>query len=268
MTTKATRVFASAAALILLVSCGTLNDIKSANELIRADNELAQLVSARDRVPANTVIHQVDQSVQAQLVIAGDDALRKAQLLRTDASVKRRLEAVSWYRIATTAYWQSRATGSVDKMFQAAQEGKALCAELGHQAPDRDAFYLTLVIPFAAFEASANTPHQGLLLDLDEVEFLDNRNLTAGLSVVKDAYSRLLTMRSVLREIDASQNDPVLVRHATLQAYYEENRSAAHDFFENARARLWTRLSQLEKRFPTDYAALGFTKEEVAQLRF
>lgn len=268
MMKKATRMSAIAVALMLLVGCRTLNDVKSANQLIRADNELAQLASVRQSGATNSVVGSVDQSVQAQLVIAGDEALKQAQLLRDDAGVKRRLEALSWYRIAATAYWQSRAAQSVDKMFQAAQDGTALCAELGDKAPDRDGFYLKLVIPFAAFEASANTPQKGLLLDLGEVEFGDASRAAAGVIVIKDAYSRLQTMRNVLQEIDACKDDPVLVKHPSLQAYYDDNRSEAHDFFENARAKLWTRLSQLKEHFPATYAALNFTVEQVAGLKF
>ena len=252
----------------LLVGCGSLTDVRNANRLLKADHELAQLVATKESKPVTRLAGTVDLSVRNQLLLVGDDALRQATRLEEEGGVARRLEAVSWYRIAATAYWQSGEESVTDEMFQAAQRGRTLCASLGERAPDRDAFFLKLVIPFAAFEASAESSDQGLSQDLSDVDFGDDLETVEEIRILTDAYDWLNTMRVVLQQIGEPENDPVLTRHPSLKAYFDDNHAAAQEFYENVRAKLWSRLALLRERLPSAYDELEFTVDDTSALKF
>jgi hypothetical protein len=258
MKTRNIRPVLALLAVLALAACGTLTEIKNATQLIKADNELALMITSRDEDTSGTV--------KAQLVMAGDQAFERAQSTVSGGSSKERVEAISWYRIAATAYWQSGETDAVSKMFQAADAGRQLCTDLGAGAPDRDCVYLKLLIPFAAFEASSEADDQHLLAALDLVNFREATDPDPGVATIKTVHERLLSERRILDEIEELKDDAVLANHPTLKRYYEDNRTKARTFFDQVRMKFLSRLVDLKERFPAEFESLGITIESVKAL--
>ena len=249
----------SVAIPLFLVGCVTVQDIQTANRLIHADDQLQTLVQARDQDETG--------GAKAQLVALGQDAMKQAGLMEANEATRR--EAISYYRIAATAFWQSRSESVVSEMFSAADKGNALCKSMGDNAPDRDRLFLTLVIPFAAVEAS--------LGDVDATLGQVKRDLDAGnvtpetVDALKRAYGQMQTARSAIGKIDALEQDPALAGHAEFLEYYASNQEAAHKSFEAQRKKLGPLVQELQSRNAnatgSDGEALGLTVDDVQDLK-
>lgn len=247
--------------LLVGVGCATVNDVRQASQLIHTDNQLAALLAARSDK------HHV--VAQAELVSLGEDARKQAETLELDPSAKR--EAIAYYRIAATAFWQSGSSEAVDRMFGTVANGRALCESMpATKVPDRDYLFLKLLLPLAAFEASARAD-AGQADALEQVDFTDQENTASELETLKAVFRYLQAQKRLIREVDSLRDDRSLAGHTGMQAYYEENSRRIHQDFEGLAGVLLEALDSLERHFPAHSELLkqdGLDQDSARLLRF
>ena len=245
---------------LFLVGCVTVEDLQSANRLIHADDQLQTLVQAQPE--------DINQAVSVELIALGNDAMKQAKLLAGNEATQR--EAVSYYRIAATAFWQSRSDSAASQLFEARDDGLALCEDLKPNAPDRDRLFLKLIIPYAVLETSMHDADKAL--DIVQGEIESNDLTSKSVDALEDAYGNLKTAKSAIKEIESLEQDPALKEHEEFNAYYQYNKADINDNFLMHRGRLAGRLSQfLQMSSPnpvgSDGEPLGITSGDVGDLQ-
>ncbi|WP_321491918.1 hypothetical protein [uncultured Desulfobacter sp.] len=175
--------------LFFVEGCATVKDIQRSTDLIRTDNELARII--HDERPVQGT------EKGAELSILGDHAKTQADHLKEERATI--LDAIAYYRIASTAYWQSLEEDTVKKFFEAADAGKELCHKLDNDVPDRDCLFLQLVIPFAGLESENNTMRPQELLS--KVDFNDGEASDEELAHMNTIYASLKRSKQLLDHI-------------------------------------------------------------------
>lgn len=132
--------------LLLAVSgCVTLEQVRTSRHIIKLDNDLEDALRDQDSsTDSDNLIRGFNN-----LKDLGNEALGAARALKDGDDL---LEAISYYRIAATAYWQSRTSVGDNAVNGVVDEGKLVCARFGDKKPDRDCFFMELIVPFSGFE--------------------------------------------------------------------------------------------------------------------
>jgi hypothetical protein len=236
-------------ASLLVLGCATTEDVQRASDLIRADNELTR-----------ALVEQGNDDGGVYLEGLAIDAKKKADELRkTD---KTKADAISYYRIAATAFWKSGSTKLVNELFAAADSGQAVCEELSEKAPDRDCLYLKLVIPFAGLEQHANK--KGLSKELEEgVDFEDGRPASEEeIVIIKETRDSLNISRSLVKKILAMGEDDRYLTHMDMKDYYCRNAIEAKRYHNGLASNYFRKVRIHEKKIGDTEAKLGVSVEK------
>jgi len=236
-------------ASLTILGCATTQDIQRASDLIRSDNELTRVL-----------VKEGNDDRGVYLVGLAIDAKKKADELRkTD---KTKADAISYYRIAATAFWKSGSTKLVNELFAAADSGQAVCEELKKRAPDRDCLYLQLVIPFAGLEQHAN--NKGLSKELeDEVDFEDGLPASEEeIVIIKETRDSLNISRQLVKKILAMGKDDRYLTHLDMRDYFCRNAIKAKQYHNGLAGNYFRKVQIHENKIGDTEAKLGVSLEE------
>lgn len=240
------------AAALLLAGCSLTNQVKQANDLIMADNELTNLlveVRPGDKAVASSYLRGL-----------GTDATISADKLVTQG---KKSDAIAYYRIAATALWRSGDLEVTDALFNAADTGISLCAELKNEAPDRDCLFLQLVIPFAALESA----DKDLGAKVAAVNFSDGAADDQEIVVMRSTRNALVNMKPVVDKIMAVGTDDVLITHPQMRDYFCVNAQKSKKFYKSIAGTFALKVSKYyEKNLDSTGKSLGISKEESAAI--
>ena len=239
--------------VVLLAGCATVEDVRRSSDIIRSDNDLARIVQEVrpfDKISAQTELTQLAFHAKSEA-----DALKAQQGKHPDA--------IAYYRIAATAFWKSGNPQVANQLFEVADSGSVLCTQLADKAPDRDCFFIRLVIPFAGLEAEAN--EKGLSELLSEVNFGDAVNTDEEIKTMKQIQTSLGHARSLVHKIRDIEVDERLVTHPDMMKYYCDNAKKAEDFYLSVAAVFETRVLEYEANIGDN--KLGIEPEDAEKLR-
>ncbi|WP_262690014.1 hypothetical protein [Kordiimonas aestuarii] len=155
---------------IALGGCVTIDQVRTASNIIKLDNDLQQGIQQRIRhrqaeahaqqIPTDKRDPAGVQSLDfVNLADIGNQAANKAQKLAAESDTLP--EALSYYRIAAMAYWQSYDPSVNTALGNVVEDGKALCQKMGENSPDRDCFLLPLIPPYAGYEETRRSMSPG-----------------------------------------------------------------------------------------------------------
>ncbi len=202
--------------------CATVEDVNKTSDMLRLDNELTAIINGQD-------------SSNMSLDDIASEAINHAE---QEKNAQNKVTAISYYRIAATALWQSDSSNSSQKLWATASEGETLCNELGENAPDRDCLYLKLVTRFAAIEeAAAGRDYD---TELNGVTFTDGSSPTE-INTLDEAAKYLRTIKSPTDQVIEYGSEPALVTHVQLRKYYCQNIKQIHQHYRNTGALLLTK---------------------------
>jgi hypothetical protein len=243
--------------VVLLAGCATVKDVQRASDIIRSDNELARIVQ---KVPPVDKI-----STQRQLTQLAFHAKREADALK--AQKGKYPDAIAYYRIAATAFWQSENPQVANELFEVTDNGSGLCTQLGAKAPDRDCFFLRLVIPFAGLEAEAKLGANGKGLSklLTTVNFGDAADTAEEIKTMKQIQTSLGHAKSLVEKIFVIGADERLVTHPGMMKYYCDNARNAAGFYLAVAAVFETKVLEYEANIADK--ELGITPDDAKNLR-
>ena len=230
--------------VILFAGCATVKDVQRSSDIIRSDNDLARIV--QEVRPIDNV------SAQTELTQLAFHAKSEADALKTQKG--KYADAIAYYRIAATAFWKSGNPRHANPLFEVTDNGSGLCAQLGDEAPDRDCFFLRLVIPFAGLEAEAN--QKGLSKLLADINFGDDENTDEERKTIVQAYTSLVHLQSLVQKIFVIKADERLVNHPEMKQYYCDNALESRDFYLALAAFFETRVLEYEANIGDDKLAI------------
>ncbi len=239
---------------LLLTGCVTVEDLQRSTDLIRTDNELTRLlleVRPADKADA-----------EKYLIGLASHAGKEADALKNIQG--RQADAIAYYRIAATAYWRSGRPEAVNKLFDTADQGMALCAQLGDEGPDRDCLFLRLVIPFAGLESIAQEDLSG---SLETVNFNDQANTSAEIETMQSIRTSLALAKGPMETILAIGEDDRLLSHPSMREYYCENAKDAVRFFNATAGIFVTKVRAFDENLAGQPPPLGISIDEARQLR-
>jgi hypothetical protein len=242
------------AMVVLLAACASVQDVRRATDLIRADNELTRLL---------VEVRPGDQAgATAYLIGLASESAQQGDTLA--AAQGNQADAIAFYRIAATAYWKSCSSETAASLFQTAEKGTALCTGMGTQAPDRDCLFLRLVIPFAGLEAVAG---EELEMMMDEVDFNDGTATDLEKEMMEETYSRLKLARTPAQKILAVGSDDRLLSHASMRDYYCRNAKMAKEYYDSTLAVFIAKVREYGDNFGDSQPALGVDLTEARALK-
>lgn len=241
--------------VFLLAGCATVEDVRRASDLIRTDNELARILE-EDR-PVDQISRKLDLINLANHAKSEADALKGNQGKFPDA--------IAYYRIASTAYWQSDDPEFVNALFETSNSGTDLCNILGDKAPDRDCLFLRLVIPFAGLESIANKT--GLSGLLQKVDFNDRTATPAELHTMREIRESLQKTKPLVQKILVIGVDDSLLSHPGMRAYYCDNAKKSVVYYDSTAGIFVTKVKEFHANFPDNTPPLGITLTEARGLR-
>lgn len=235
--------------------CATVEDVRRASDLIRADNELTRLlVEVRPQDQAGAATFLVGLGLKAE---SEADALSQDNATIPDA--------LAYYRIAATAYWRSANAEIANDLFKTANKGSDLCLGLQEKAPDRDCLFLQLVIPFAGLEANAN--ESGLSELLKTVNFNDGNATPEEIETMGEVRNALNQAKLLVVKIFAIGADDRFLSHAGMRDYYCENSRKAFRHYDATAGVFVTKVKEYDEKFPNHTPALGITVDEAREIR-
>ncbi|TNE64769.1 MAG: hypothetical protein EP335_06585 [Alphaproteobacteria bacterium] len=228
---------------ISLSACVTLEQVKTASNIIKLDNELEAEVR-RDRNNPSAATFSLSD-IAAEATARAQDADRAAA------------DAISYYRIAATAYWQNHDPAQNTALAEVASLGQQACASVSEkERPDRDCFYLKLVVPFAAIEEAQRNVWPVDETDKGKTRFiLDDVNMSDGASnkdidLTNTAIKGLQNIRtgiSALAKIGA-ENAPL---PDNIEGYFCRNTTEAIVRFDGAASTLQSSVETYFRGNPT-----------------
>ena len=241
--------------LLLLAGCATLADVQRSTGLIRTDNELARMLTDKsDPIPATLAR---DFAILASQAKSEADGLKKSQTKIPDA--------IAYYRIAATAYWQSENPELVNTLFEVTENGADLCASLGEKAPDRDCLFLRLVIPFAGLEFESK--RQDLSGLLDSVNFNDKEKTAEEIETMGKIRDSLNQTRPVVEKIMAVGEDKRLLTHPGMKTYFCANAVEARQYYDSTAAVFVTKVKEYQQYLNGSVPSLDITVDEARAVR-
>lgn len=239
--------------LFFLAGCVTLRDVQRYTDLIRTENEIARILTEESSIES--------PDKEAKLSILGDHAKKQADTLKKDPATYP--DAIAYYRIATTAYWQSWKPDTVEKFFNSAESGQKLCAQLDETAPDRDCIYLKLVVPFAGLEAEDKKVNPQTL---SQVNFADKNATATEIEHMEAIYSSLKLSKRLLTHMIAIEKDARLMSHTGMKAYYCRNSKRVIDRYKALWKGFLVRVMEFHKKVQESARPLHITEEEARSL--
>jgi hypothetical protein len=239
--------------VVLLAGCATVEDVQRASDIIRSDNELARIV--QNVRPFDKI------SAQTELTQLAFHAKSEADRLKTQKGTSP--DAIAYYRIAASAFWKSEDPKVASELFEVADNGTLLCTQLQDRAPERDCFFLRLVIPFAGLEAEAN--EKGLSELLAEINFGDNANTGEEIKTMKQIQASLGHLQSLVQKIFVIEAGEGLITHPSMKKYYCDNALDAKGFYLAVAAVFETRVLEYDANIKDD--KLGIRPEDAQKLR-
>lgn len=243
--------------LAILSACVTTTEFKQANDLIRSDNTLMYLLNNGSPEP--------DQ--KSELFFLATHAKQQGDSLKSSDKPT----SIAYYRIATSAYWKSgESIEAPDAFIDAAESGNDLCNDIESNAnsfsPDRDCFFLALVVPYAVVEALLNNTVLSQLLELDPITAA---NASEATDILSKSYSILAKSHAAVNEVIAagSTKSDLLLGSSSLNQYYCGGSKEAFSDHRSLARKLERHVSEyttLSDALP----ALTFTEAQVKRLTF
>ncbi len=235
--------------------CATVRDVERGTDIIRTDNELVRILK-RERVGLKI-------SKSAELVLIGDHAKKEGDALKNLPT--KALDAIAYYRIAATAYWQSYSTDITNPLFAAVNSGIETCDAMRGNAPDRDCLFLRLVLPFSGLESFANEKQISTLLGT--VKFSDGTDPVDEIKTMNKVAGYLDQLKPQIESILSTGADERLLSHPSMNSYYCGNAKTAMDFFDKKASNYITKVDLFEQSFPNHEPPLKMNLEQVLKLR-
>lgn len=242
--------------LFFLEGCATVKDVQRSTDLIRTDNELARLLND------GRLLEETDKGTE--LSILGDHAKTQADNLKN--SQDRFPDAIAYYRIAATAYWQSWKPDAVENFFNAAERGQKLCTQLDDMAPGRDCLFLQLLIPFAGLESEDKKINPQLLLN--QVNFSDKNATVKEIENMTAIYSSLKKSKRLLDHIITIEKDNRIMAHTGMKEYYCRNSKKAISRYRSNWQSFLIRVKQFHLLKPPPEKSLDITNDAGVKLEF
>jgi len=241
--------------VISMFGCATVRDVQRGTNIIRTDNEMARILDGK----------QLDSkiSTNAELTQIGDHAKKEGDALKEVTN--KALDAIAYYRIAATAYWQSNNADVTNHLFSTINSGIEICNTMGGKAPDRDCLFLQLVIPLASLESFANEKQISNLLD--NVIFSDETATADEIETMNKVAGFLHQLKPQVESILAIGKDERFLSHPGMNAYYCGNANKAKNFFDKRAAKYTTKVFQFEESFPNHDPPLKMSLKQVESLR-
>jgi hypothetical protein len=240
--------------IISLSGCATVQDVQRGTDIIRTDNELARLLQGKQVDP---VIEIPDELIQI-----GDHARKEGNELKNKTG--KALDAISYYRIASTAYWKSKSTDVTNHLFDTVNSGIEICNSMGDNAPDRDCLYLQFVIPLAALESIANEGQINKLLE--DVDFSDGSATTEEIQIMDNIANLLEKIKPLVENILDRGADERLLSHSGINTYYCKNAEIAVRFFNNRVAGYIRKANLFKESFTDPNPKLKMSVEQAQKL--
>lgn len=241
--------------IISMIGCVTVRDVQRGTDIIRIDNDLERTLKS---VPLDDEISRL-----AELTQIGDYAKKEGDTLKKQSD--KTLDALAYYRIAATAYWKSKNPNVTDNLFATVNNGIEICNTLGRNAPDRDCFYLQLVIPFAGLESI--TSEKSINNLLDKVNFSDGTATLAEIAIMNEAAAYLGQVKPQVESILAIGKDDRMLSHLDMTAYYCGKAKKAMRFFDTRAAGYTKKAILFENAFSNNDPPLQMPLEKVQDFR-
>ena len=223
---------------ILATGCATVEDVRTASDLIRTDNELARILQEAETGSGI--------SRPADLASVASHATGEAEGLKHKPG--KIPEAIAYYRIAATAYWQMDEAREVDAFFKVVSAGSQLCVDLGEKAPDRDCLFMGFVIPFAGLETKMDEEPDPAQM-LSTVNFIDGTRTEEEINTMKEVYAKLIETKPLVQSIFARGNDDRLYTHPSMRQYYCTNAEKALAYYSPRAIAFETRVIDYHDNF-------------------
>ena len=241
--------------VFLLAGCATVEDVRRASDLIRTDNELARILEE---------VRPVDQ-IAAEMYLINLATYAKGEADALKGTQTKIPDAIAYYRIASTAYWQSGNPEVVNALFETSNSGTDLCNNLGDKAPDRDCLFLRLVIPFAGLESIANA--SGLSGLLNSVNFNDGNATTGEINTMGKIRKGLNQAKPLVHKILVIGVDDSLLSHPGMREYYCDNAKKSVVYYDSTAGIFVTKVKEFHANFPDNTPPLGITLTKARGLR-
>ncbi|MGL1956250.1 MAG: hypothetical protein OCD00_02880 [Colwellia sp.] len=236
---------------ITLTACVTLKEVQQSTDLLNTEQHLNQVLTSKGK------------NLKSELAIIAVHAVTQAdELVKKE---KYKSFAISYYRIAATAYWQAKETSSVNDLFKVANSGQKACGSLEEKAPDRDCLFLYLVLPFASMEEISKNHDFDFLNQGEQYGVGSDWSLLQ--SKLNAAQQSLQNMNMIVgKVIDIGHTRKNLISgHNTLKQYYCENAKEAKTHLNSLGNTLLLHTQQFLKN-PKE-VKLHLSSNKVASLR-
>lgn len=209
-------------AVTMIMGCASLKDVQRAGELIRTDNELESLL--RDKAPLSA-------EKTEQILVLGHFAKKEADMLATENQEPKIRDAISYYRIAATAFWKSQSKDISSDLLNSVDGGLDLCRKLGDRAPDRDEMYLHLVTHYAIYDEIFRSKTD-IKQKLIKVNFDDADNTEQEIKLMKIVGDILIRMKNPIDKMLLFGADKRYKTHEGMRKYFCKNLSKAKDNYD------------------------------------
>ncbi len=231
------RLFFFISLVVTLSACATVNDVRRASDMIRLDNELARVLTSKDALD--------DRPMNLESI--ANEAIDQAEKVK---DTENKLDAISFYRIAATAFWKSNSSEASGSLMATVNEGEQLCAQMAGNAPDRDCIFMKLILPFAGIESA--TSGRKYDEELGGLDFIDGSN-PEEVALLDEAATYLHTIKKATEKVSEYGSEPALTTHTELRKYYCRNMRKVRKNYENTVAELLTQTKSFYTYSPGSF---------------